>query len=118
MLISVLIALIALFHIFVFWVESIAWRSPGAMRMFKTTPESAAATRVLALNQGIYNLFLAAGLICSLIVSGSTAYEAKIFFLSCVAIAGVVGGLSVSKRILFVQALPALITLALVLFYR
>lgn len=115
---QILIGVIALFHLFVFYVESIAWTTPGAQRLFKTTPESAAATRVVALNQGVYNLFLAAGLIWSLVAPGTIGFELKLFFLSCVVIAGIVGGLSVSNRVFFFQSMPAIIAFALLLLYR
>ena len=118
LLAEALIAAISLFHVLTFYLESVAWQTPGAMRLFRATPESAAATRVLALNQGVYNLFLAAGLAWSLIAPEPTGFQAKLFFLACVTIAGLVGGISVSKRIFAFQALPALIALALVIMYR
>lgn len=114
-LISVLIVLTALFHVFAFFMESVFWQTPYAMRLFGMTAESASTTRVLAINQGVYNLFLAAGLAWSLVAIDPVGFEIKIFFLSCVVIAGVVGGFSVSKRVFIMQALPALIALALVL---
>ncbi|MEK7510995.1 MAG: DUF1304 domain-containing protein [Patescibacteria group bacterium] len=113
--IEILIAGIALFHVFAFVMESVLWETPRARRIFNTTPETARATRVLALNQGVYNLFLAAGLVWSLTATDPVGYETKIFFLSCVVIAGVVAGFTVSKRVFIVQAVPALIALALVL---
>lgn len=116
--ISLLIILIALFHIFAFLMESVFWQTPYAMRLFGMTAESASATRVLAINQGVYNLFLVAGLIWSLVATDPVSFETSIFFLSCVVIAGIVGGLSVTKRVFVVQALPALIALVLVLLYH
>lgn len=115
---SVLIALIALFHVFAFLMESVFWKTPHAMRLFGMTVESASTTRVLAINQGVYNLFLAAGLLWSLVAADPVGFQTSIFFLSCVVIAGVVGGLSVTKRVFIVQALPALIALVLVLLYH
>jgi len=117
-LIFVLVALIALFHVYVFFLESVVWTRPSTMRLFKIAPQDAAATRILAVNQGFYNLFLAAGLIWSLVASASLAFPLQIFFLICVVVAGIVGGLSVSKKIFIFQAVPALIALALVLIFH
>jgi putative membrane protein len=111
----VLIIFVIAFHIFAFFLESVVWQRPFTLRIFKNSPEDAAATRTLALNQGVYNLFLAAGLVWGLIASGPSGFEITIFFLSCVVIAGVVGGLSVSKRIFILQAVPALLALTLLL---
>ena len=85
------------------------------MRTFGTTPEFAASTAALAANQGLYNGFLAAGLTVGLVLAGPTAFAFKVFFLSCVIIAGLFGAVTVSRRILFVQALPAALALAAVL---
>jgi len=112
-LLSVLIAFIAVFHLYIFFLESIAWESARTRNVFGTTPESAATTRVLAFNQGFYNLFVAAGLAWSLLAADPFAFQLKCFFLACVIVAGIVGGISVSKKIFFVQAAPAIIALAL-----
>jgi len=103
------------FHISAFLMESILWETPRARKAFGTTPEFAAASKPLAFNQGIYNLFLVAGLIWSLFTSDPVAYQAKLFFLSCVIVAALAVGLSSSKRLMLMQGTPALIALLLVL---
>lgn len=85
------------------------------MRTFHLTPERAEATASLAANQGLYNGFLAAGLVVGLVASEPIAFWFKVFFLACVVVAGLFGAATVSKRILLIQALPAAIALALVL---
>jgi putative membrane protein len=95
--------------------EMFLWTSPTGMRVFGTTPEFAANSAVLAANQGLYNGFLAAGLIWSLLRKDN-ADSIKIFFLACVVIAGVFGGLTAKASILFVQGMPALAALLLVIF--
>jgi putative membrane protein len=87
------------------------WEKPIGRKTFSTTPEYAAQSRTLAANQGLYNGFLAAGLIWGLFAGGPV----KIFFLSCVIVAGIFGAFTVSKRIFYIQALPALIGLVLLL---
>jgi putative membrane protein len=87
------------------------WDKPRGMRTFGTTPEYAAASKTLAANQGLYNGFLAAGLIWGLFAGDAV----KVFFLACVIVAGVFGAATVNLRILWVQALPAAIALALLL---
>jgi putative membrane protein len=91
------------------------WDKPRAMRAFNLTPERAAATKTLAANQGLYNGFLAAGLIWGLLL-GNGGEVVKIFFLSCVLIAGLFGAVTVSRKIVFIQALPAAVALVLVIF--
>jgi len=108
---NVLIALVALLHVYFLVLEMFLWDKPRGMRTFRTTPEFAAASKSLAANQGLYNGFLAAGLIWGLFDGD----EVKIFFLACVIVAGAFGAATVSRRILWVQALPAAIALALVL---
>ena len=109
------VAVVALLHVWIFVLESFLWTKPFGRRVFGTTPEQAATSRVLALNQGFYNLFLAAGLIWG-IVAERCAFEIKVFFLVCVIVAGIVGGVTAKRSILVVQALPALIALLLVFF--
>jgi putative membrane protein len=87
------------------------WDKPRGMRTFGTTPEYAAASKTLAANQGLYNGFLAAGLIWGLFAGDAV----KVFFLACVIVAGVFGAATVNLRILWVQALPAAIALTLLL---
>ena len=113
---QILVAFVALEHVMFLVLEMFLWDKPQGMKVFRNTPEAAAATKVLAANQGLYNGFLAAGLIWSLIPLGAPAAASAIatFFLLCVIIAGLYGALSVSRRILWVQAVPALVALAAV----
>ena len=103
-----LIVLVALLHLYFLVLEMFLWtRSPG-LKTFRNTPEKAAITRVLAANQGLYNGFLAAGLLYG---AATGSREFVLFFLACVVVAGVYGAYSVNKRIFFVQAMPALLAL-------
>jgi len=101
-----LIALVALLHAYFLVLEMFLWTKPTGLRVFAQSAEKAEATKVLAQNQGLYNGFLSAGLVWSL-VDGVHGYAAGLFFLGCVVVAGVFGAVTVSKRILFIQALPA-----------
>jgi putative membrane protein len=114
MLAKIAVALIALLHIYIMVLEMFLWSTPRGLRVFGNTADQAAATKVLAANQGLYNGFLAAGLLWGLSL-GASGNPIKIFFLGCIVIAGLYGGLTANRRILFVQALPAAIALALVL---
>ncbi len=114
LLAEIVISLIALAHVGFLVLEMFLWDKPQGMKIFRLSPEQAAATRVLAQNQGLYNGFLAAGLIWGL-VSSMHADEIRIFFLTCIVIAGVYGAVTVNRRIALVQALPAAIGLVLVL---
>jgi putative membrane protein len=111
---NVFVALIALLHVYILVLEMFLWTTPRGRRAFGTTAEFAEQSKVLAANQGLYNGFLAAGLAWGLYM-GAEGHGAKLFFLGCVLVAGVYGGLTANKRILFIQALPAAIGLALVL---
>jgi putative membrane protein len=111
---NVLIGLVAALHVYFLVLEMFLWDTPYGRRVFGSTPEFAGASRVLASNQGLYNGFLAAGLIWALLDPHSHAFELKIFFLSCVIVAGMYGGLTVTRKILFVQALPAVVALVAV----
>ena len=91
------------------------WKTPKGQKIFKIDEEFSIKSAALAANMGLYNGFLAAGLVWSLITSGQQAYEFKIFFLVCIIIAGIYGALTVSRNILKLQALPAIIALLLVL---
>ena len=114
--IDVLIAFVAVQHAAFFALESLLWTKPQGRKVFNTTADEAQATAVLAKNQGVYNLFLAFGLAWSLFAhADSGRFQFQTLFLGFVVAAGIVGGATVSRRILLVQALPALITLALVL---
>ncbi|MDX1314208.1 MAG: DUF1304 domain-containing protein [Eudoraea sp.] len=115
--VAVLIVFIALMHLYFLWLEMFAWTTRGR-KVFKSLPrELFEPTKTLAANQGLYNGFLAAGLIWSLLI-GNPEWKTSVavFFLSCVAIAGIYGGLSADKKIFLVQGVPALITLAIILF--
>ncbi|MBN9108136.1 MAG: DUF1304 domain-containing protein [Pseudonocardia sp.] len=111
----VVVALVALLHLYILVLEMFLWRTPRARAAFGTTPEFADATATLAANQGLYNGFLAAGLIWSLIAGGDLGHAVALFFLACVLVAGLYGGLTASRRILFVQAAPAAIGIVLLL---
>lgn len=108
---SLAIFAVALIHIYILILEMFLWERPAGLRAFNMDEDFAAATRVLAANQGLYNGFLAAGLIWGL-WTGSVAVQK--FFLSCVLVAGIYGALTAHARILLVQALPALLALTLV----
>ena len=111
---NVFVALMALLHVYILVLEMFLWTTPRGRRAFGTTAEFAEQSKVLAANQGLYNGFLAAGLAWGLIL-GPAGYGVKLFFLGCVLVAGVYGGLTANKRILFIQAVPAAIGIALVL---
>ena len=104
----VLVVLVALLHLYFLVLEMFLWTRPLGLKTFRNTPEKAEVTRVLAANQGLYNGFLAAGLLYAAI-TGSR--EFALFFLACVVVAGLYGAYSVNKRIFFVQAMPALLAL-------
>jgi putative membrane protein len=110
---NVLVALIALLHVYILVLEMFLWDKPAGLRAFGQTREAAAASRVLAANQGLYNGFLAAGLFWGLSL-GAAGTGIKVFFLCCVLVAGLYGAATASRRILFVQAVPAAIALAVV----
>ena len=113
---KILIAIIALFHLYFLWLEMFAWTTK-ARKVFKTIPEDLfEKTKVLAANQGLYNGFLASGLIWSLFISEEIwSKNIALFFLSCVSIAGIYGAYSASKKIFFVQALPAIVGIVTIL---
>jgi putative membrane protein len=106
---AVLIALVAALHLYFLVLEMFLWTTPFGRRTFRTTAEVAESSKVLAANQGLYNGFLAAGLAWALIAYGVHAGRPILtFFLLCIVVAGVYGAATVSRRILLVQALPAL----------
>ena len=109
---NVVIALVALIHVYILVLEMFLWDKPAGLRAFGQTQQAATATKVLAANQGLYNGFLAAGLIWGLSL-GAAGTSVKVFFLVCVLIAGLYGAATASKKILYVQALPAVLGLAL-----
>ncbi|MFZ6688088.1 DUF1304 domain-containing protein [Undibacterium sp. SXout11W] len=110
---NIVVALIAVLHVYILVLEMFLWEKPAGLRAFRQTKESAAATKVLAANQGLYNGFLAAGLFWGLLL-GVAGHDVKIFFLSCVFIAGIYGAATASRKILFIQSVPAAIGLILV----
>jgi len=111
---NALVAVVAALHLYFLVLEMFLWTKPAGLKAFGLTPEKAADSAVLAANQGLYNGFLAAGLVWGLIQGNpGFAFQIKAFFLLCVIIAGVYGAASVSRKILFVQALPAAIALIL-----
>jgi putative membrane protein len=110
---DILVLVVAAQHIFFLILEMFLWTRPVGLKTFRNTPERAEVMRVLAANQGLYNGFLAAGLIWSVMVwSELFSFDIKMFFLGCVIVAALYGGYSVSRRILLIQGLPALIALA------
>jgi putative membrane protein len=110
---SVLAAFVAVEHVAFFVLESFLFKTPLGLRIFKMTPAAAEASAVLAANQGVYNGFLAAGLVWGLLAPPEAALAIKTFFLACVVVAGVVGGATASRSIVVVQGLPALVALVL-----
>jgi putative membrane protein len=111
---NIAITIVALLHAYFLVLEMFLWDKPFGRRIFKTTPEFAAASKALAANQGLYNGFLAAGLVWGLAL-GAPGIDVKVFFLACVVIAGLFGGATVNRNIMFVQAAPGIIGLALLL---
>lgn len=110
---TVLIVLVAALHVYFLVLEMFLWRTPFGRRTFRTTAEAAESSAVLAANQGLYNGFLAAGLLWALIWYGIVGGRAILtFFLVCIVVAGVYGGVTVSKRIVLVQSVPAAIAMA------
>ena len=104
-----LIALVALLHLGFLVLEMFLWTRPAGLKVFRLSPQQAQQSKVLAANQGLYNGFLAAGLVYG-IATGSR--EFVLFFLACVMVAGVYGAMTVNRRIFFVQAMPALLAVA------
>ena len=109
---NVVVLLVALLHVYILVLEMFLWDKPRGLKAFGLTPEFAAQSKVLAANQGLYNGFLAAGLFWGLYL-GDAGQSVKVFFLLCVLVAGLYGGATANKRILFIQALPAALGLAL-----
>ena len=111
---NIAVALVALLHLYFLVLEMFFWDKPLGRRAFGLTPEFAKASKGLAANQGLYNGFLVAGLVWGIWL-GAAGGPVKIFFLGCVIVAGVFGALTVSRKILWVQALPGAVALGLVL---
>ena len=112
---NVMVGLVALLHAWFLVLEMFLWTAPAGRATFGTTPEFAESTKALAANQGLYNGFLVAGLVWGLVADRT---DVTVFFLGCVIVAGVYGAVTVNRRILVVQALPAAVALALVLVSR
>ncbi|MDB5605405.1 MAG: hypothetical protein JWP25_2305 [Bradyrhizobium sp.] len=111
-----LVALVAALHLYFLVLEMFLWTKPLGLKTFHNSLEKATDSAVLAANQGLYNGFLAAGLIWGLVQGvPAFAFEIKVFFLLCVIVAGIYGAATVSRRILFVQAAPAAVALILLL---
>jgi putative membrane protein len=111
---NLVVLLIALLHLYILVLEMFLWDKPRGLKAFGLTPEFAAQTKVLAANQGLYNGFLAAGLLWGLYL-GPSGHGVRVFFLGCVLVAGLYGAATANRRILFIQALPAALGLVLVL---
>ena len=112
---NILVGLVAALHVYFLTLEMFYWTKPLGLRVFGNSPQKAADSAVLAANQGLYNGFLAAGLVWGLLQPNvAFAFQLKVFFLGCVIVAGLYGAASVSRKILFVQAAPALLALLLV----
>jgi putative membrane protein len=112
---TVLVVLVALIHVWILVLEMFLWQRPRGRAAFGTTKEFAGQTAPLAANQGLYNGFLAAGLLWGAIADDPVGFQVPVFFLGCVIVAGVYGAVTVNRRILFVQAVPAAVALAAVL---
>jgi putative membrane protein len=107
---NILVGLVALIHVYIVYLEMVLWDTPRGHKAFNLKPEFASASKVLAANQGLYNGFLAAGLIWGLYL-GTAGFQVKVFFLLCVAIAGLYGAATVGRKILFIQTVPAVVAL-------
>ena len=111
------VALVALLHIYIMILEMFLWTDPRGQKAFGTTPEFAQQTKVLAANQGLYNGFLAAGLIWSILhPQPELGWQIAMFFLACVAVAGIYGAATASRKILFIQTVPAVIAMLAVMY--
>ena len=104
-----LIALVAVLHLGFLVLEMFLWTRPAGLKVFRLSPQQAQQSKVLAANQGLYNGFLAAGLLYGI---ATASREFALFFLGCVVVAGVYGAMTVNRRIFFVQALPALLAIS------
>lgn len=113
---TILVIIIALFHLYILYFEMFAWETRGRKVFTQFPKELFGQTKVMAANQGLYNGFLAAGLIWSLLIKDELwQSNVALFFLGCVAVAGIYGAFTASKKILYVQAIPAIVAIALIL---
>jgi putative membrane protein len=112
------VGLVALEHLYFLYLEMFLWTTPKGLKTFRMTPEKAEASKVLAANQGLYNGFLAAGLVFGTLYPDALAgRHIQLFFLACVVVAGCYGAATVGKRLFLIQAVPALIAFAVVLLF-
>ena len=117
--ITSLIVYVIVFHLWAMVLEMFFWTKPLGRKTFGLSRTDADASQTLAVNQGLYNGFLAAGLVLSLVVPHpETAFTLQVFLLACVGLAGLVGGITVKLQIFLLQGMPALVALALLLFGR
>jgi putative membrane protein len=114
MIAHVLVGLVALLHVYFLVLEMFLWATPFGMKTFGRKKEEQEQTKVLAANQGLYNGFLVAGLAWSFIAAPEMAHSLRLFFLGCVVVAGVYGAATASRKILYVQAIPAALALGAV----
>lgn len=106
---QILVSIVALIHIYILVLEMFLWTKPAGRKAFGLSPEFAESTKVLAANQGLYNGFLAAGLLWGLCPGTQNATAIQLFFLGCIAIAGIYGAATASRKILFIQTVPAVL---------
>lgn len=111
LLAAALVGLVALEHLYFLYLEMFLWTTPKGLRIFGNTAQKAEDSKVLAANQGLYNGFLAAGLLWGLAYPGAAGVHIQMFFLACVIVAGIYGGMTVKMRILYLQSGPALLAL-------
>lgn len=116
MIANLLVGLVAAIHLYIVVLEMFLWDKPYGRRVFGNSAEFATASKVLAANQGLYNGFLAAGLIWGLSM-GAAGQPVQLFFLGCVAVAGLYGAMSVGIKILFVQTVPAVLAIGAILLH-
>ena len=112
---AILVALVAALHVWFLILEMFLWQRPLGTSTFRTTAEYARSTAAIAANQGLYNGFLAAGLLLTFVAPGQTQFLGRLFLLGCVVVAGIYGAATVSRRILYVQALPGALAFIAVL---
>jgi putative membrane protein len=111
---NILVGIVAVEHLYFLYLEMFAWTAPRTLKAFGNTAEAAEASKVLAANQGLYNGFLAAGLIWGLVhPNPAVGYQLQVFFLLCVMVAAIYGGMTAKRSILFVQGVPALLALVI-----
>ena len=110
-----LVLLVALEHLYFLYLEMFLWTQPKGLKIFGNTAQKAEDSKVLAANQGLYNGFLAAGLVWGLTYPGAAGLHMQMFFVACVVVAGIYGGMTVKPRIMYLQAGPAVLALAALL---